>query len=122
MKEQVLLPEQTVEGNGEGPALELGDAVGQKFLLTLDVSRVVEQESLDVSLWGSEDGSTWNKLAAFPQKFYTGTHQLLVDLTPHPSVRFIRGKWEVNRWGKGELKPRFTFSVRLEALAGPATS
>ena len=119
-----LIPEQTVEVNGEGPRLELGATVGQKFLITLSITRVLEQESLDVSIWGSEDGANWGTkpLIGFPQKFYAGTHQLILDLTDKAAIQFLRGRWEMNRWGKGRPVPRFTFSVSIQQLAAQAAA
>ena len=119
-----LIPEQVLEANGEGQPLELGEAGGQKFLLTLKITRIIEQQSVDVVFGGSEDGVTWEAkpLAAFPQKFYVGTHQLILDLSERVAVKFLRGKWIVNRWGKGHLTPRFTFSVAIQQLAGEAAA
>ena len=124
MLDTFLIAEQTVEAKGEGPPLELGDAAGQKFLLTLNITRIIEQESLDVSIWGSADGANWGakQLTAFPQKFYAGTHQLVLDLTQQPASKWVRGKWAVNRWGKGHPTPRFTFSVAIQQLAGKAAA
>ena len=119
-----LIPEQVVEDKGEGQPLELGDPAVRKFLLTLSITRIIEQESLDVSVWGSEDGITWEAkpLAAFPQKFYMGTHQLILDLNEQAAIKFLRGKWTASRWGKGHLTPRFTFSVAIQPLAGEAAA
>ena len=54
------------------------------LLLTLGITRIIEQESLDLTIWGSANGDTWTQIAAFPQKFYCGTYSLLVDLTTAP--------------------------------------
>ena len=80
------------------------------MVLTLGITRIIEQESIDISLWGSADGADWGTkpLATFPQKFYCGTYQILVDLSGHSAVRHLRAKWGVNRWGKGDPKPLFT--------------
>lgn len=119
MLDALLVPEQAVEKGGEGSAIEAGEAAGRRFLLTLEVTRAVEQESLEVSVWGSEDGANWpTKLSLFPQKFYPGSSQLLLDLASHPEVKFLRAKWEVNRWGRGDMTPRFTFSLGIKELAG----
>ena len=124
MLDTPLIPEQTVEAGSAGPELELGEAAGKKFFLTLNITRVIEQESLDVSVWGSEDKVNWGQkpVAAFPQKFYAGTHQILLDLSPHPEIKYLRGKWDTNRWGKGQLTPRFTFSLHIRQLAGEAAA
>ena len=104
-----LLPETTIREAGTGPEVDLGDSRGGLLLLTLGITRIIEQESLDISIWGSMDNVEWGAkpVATFPQKFYCGTYQILVDLRPHPDVRFVRVKYQTQRWGKGEPKPLF---------------
>ncbi len=119
MVETSLVPEKsTVTAKGDGPAVDIGGATNRVFLLTLSITHVIEQESLDVSIWGSADGANWGQkpLAAFPQKFYRGEHPLLLDLTNQPSVRFLRAHWEVNRWGRGDATPMFEFHVALKEV------
>lgn len=117
----VLIPEQTVERNGEGAPVELGEAAGRKLVLTLAITRVIEQESLEVSVWGSEDGTNFaTRLVSFPQQFYTGVKQLPLDLGGQPAIRFVRAKWGVNRWGRGTPGALFMFSLALEAPRGAA--
>lgn len=113
-----LLPETTIREAGAGPEVDLGDAAGGLVLLTLGVTRIIEQESLDVSIWGSADGKDWGTkpLVAFPQKFYCGTYQILLDLTGKPEVRYLRVKYQAQRWGKGELKPLFGAYVFAQDL------
>jgi hypothetical protein len=124
MLDVTLIPEQAVEANGTGPEVDLGDASGKRFLLTLRITRILEQESLDVSVFGSEDKATWGAkaLVAFPQKFYAGEYQILLDLTGHPGVKYLRGAWTLSRWGRGSLTPRFTFSLRTRELAAEAAA
>ncbi len=122
MLETFLIPEQTVQAKGEGEPVSLGESAGQRFLAGLQITHVIEQESLTVSILGSEDGNDWALIAAFPQKFYAGNHQLLLDLSDRQAVKFLRAKWEANRWGRGQLKPLFTFSVALHQLEGRATA
>jgi hypothetical protein len=92
--------------------------------VTLGITRIIEQESLDVSIWGSADGVTWGArpLATFPQKFYCGTYQILLDLSDRSDAKFLRAKWQASRWGKGDPKPLFTVYMfvqesRRQALA-----
>ncbi len=108
-----ILPETTIREAGTGPALDLGDSQGGLVLLTLGITRIIEQESLDVSVWGSEDNMEWGAkpLIAFPQKFYCGTYQVLLDLSQHRKVKYLRVKWQVARWGKGDAKPLFGLYV-----------
>jgi hypothetical protein len=106
-----LVAETVVREEGAGQELALGASQGKRLLLTLGITRIVEQESLDVSIWGSADGSSWGPkpLVAFPQKFYCGTYQVELDLRGHPEVAYLRAQWKVNRWGRGEPTPLFGF-------------
>ncbi len=119
-----VLPETTVNENAAGPALELGQAAGQVLVLTLGILDVVEQESLDLSFQGSSDGEEWNEapVRAFPQKFYAGTYSILVDLSTHPDVKYLRANWTVNRWGVGSLTPMFKFYVFAEVFEETASA
>ena len=119
MIEAFLVPEKTVAtAKGDGPALDLSRAEGRIFLLTLDITAVIEQESLDVSVQGSADGAAWDAkpIVAFPQKFYREEVPLLLDLAKKPEVKFVRAHWEVNRWGRGSETPRFEFAVTVREV------
>jgi len=114
-----LVPDKTViTAKGDGPAVDVSGAAHRVFLLSLNITNVVEQESLDLSVHGSADGAAWGakSLAAFPQKFYRAEHPLLLDLSQHPDVKFLRAHWEVNRWGRGTEIPMFEFHVRLKEV------
>lgn len=119
MIDTVLVPAKTVvNAKGDGAPVDVSAATHRVFLLTLAVTNIVEQESLDVSLQGSSDGATWDpkSIVAFPQKFYRGQQPLLADLTQHPGVKFVRAHWEVNRWGRGSETPRFEFGVTIKEV------
>jgi hypothetical protein len=107
-----------VSAKGDGAALDLSGASGRVFLLTLEITKIIEQESLDVSVFGSADGAAWGAKAivAFPQKFYCEQSPLLLDLTAHPDVKFVRAHWEVARWGRGVVTPMFEFGLRLKEI------
>lgn len=114
-----LIPEKTtVSTKGDGPPIELSGASNRVFLLTLNITNVVEQESLDVGIFGSNDGASWGPkpLETFPQKFYRAQHPMLLDLTSHPEVKFLRAHWEVNRWGRGDETPMFEFNVSIKEV------
>jgi hypothetical protein len=113
-----LLPETTIREAGNGSELDLGDSRGLVLLLTLGITRIIEQQSLDVAVWGSSDGKDWGvkPLVGFPQKFYCGTYQILLDLAPHPDIRYLRVKWTAQRWGKGDSKPLFGFYVFAQEI------
>jgi hypothetical protein len=119
MLQTFLVPEKTiVSATGDGPAIDIGRAEGRVFLLTLEIAEIIEQESLDVSVFGSMDGVNWEAkpVAAFPQKFYREAAPLLLDLTGRADLNFIRAHWEVNRWGRGTVTPMFEFSVQLREV------
>ena len=116
-----LLPETTVREAGAGSQLTLDTFQGRPILLTLGITRIIEQESLDVTIWGSPDGQEWGAkpLLSFPQKFYSGTYQMVLDLSQHADVKQLRAKWSVQRWGKGDPKPLFGFYLFAQQLKQP---
>ena len=119
MIDTVLVAEKTVvSAKGDGPTVEVSDAGSRVFLLTLDITRIIEQESLEVSVHGSADGAVWGAkpIVVFPQKFYCEQSPLLLDLAAHPDVKFVRAHWEVARWGRGAETPMFEFGVRLKEI------
>jgi len=59
MMEASHVPEKTgVNAKGDGPALDFSRSEGRIFLLTLAITNIVEQESLDVSIFGLADDAT----------------------------------------------------------------
>jgi len=84
----------------------------------LGITEIVEQESLDVTIYGSADGATWDAkpISRFPQKFYRGEHPLLLDLTVTPDIKFVRAHWEVARWGRGSETPMFEFHLTIKEV------
>jgi len=119
MTDVVLVPAKTVaSAKGDGPAVDISGATNPVFLVTVAITKIIEQESLDVSIYGSADGAAWEpkSIAAFPQKFYCGESPLLLDLTAHPNVKFVRAHWEVARWGRGTDTPMFEFGVTMKEI------
>jgi hypothetical protein len=119
MIDTFLVPEKTVvNAKGDGPSVDLSAAKHRVFLASLHVMNIIEQESLDVSICGSADGTTWTPkpIVSFPQKFYRGQQPLLLDLTQHPDAKFVRAHWEASRWGRGTETPMFEFHVTLKEV------
>lgn len=118
MIDTLLVPKNTVNAKGDGPSVDVSAASNRVFLLTLAITNIVEQESLDVSIQGSADGATFDAkpIAAFPQKFYRGEHPLLLDLRDNAAVKAIRAHWEVGRWGRGSETPMFEFQVAIKEV------
>ena len=114
-----LIPENTgMEANGEGAAFDISTSPSRTFLCRLTVTDQIEQESLDVSIWGSPDGETWTKkpLLRLPQQFYRGTTKLILDLSLRPEIKFIRARWELFRWGRVSPIPMFVAGLDLEEI------
>jgi hypothetical protein len=115
---ELVAAKTVVSAKGDGPAVDVSVAAGRAFLVTLEITRIIEQESLDISIQSSADGAAWGvkAVAAFPQKFYCEQSPLLLDLTAHPDVKFLRAHWDVARWGRGDVTPMFEFGVRLKEI------
>ena len=118
MLPEFLVPETTIREAGAGPVISLGEQQGGSLLFTLGITRTIEQERLDLAIWGSADGEDWGTkpLITFPQKFYCGTYQLTLDLSERPQIQYLRAKWQVNRWGRGDSKPLFTAYLFVKEL------
>lgn len=116
MLDAFLVPEKTtVTSKGDGPVVELRDSAGSVFLLTLVIVNVIAQESLNVWVHGSPDGTAWDPkpLVGFPQKGDRTEVPLLLVLTAAPAVKFIRARWEVARWKGNSEPPMFEFYITL---------
>ena len=111
-----LLPECIVREDGQGADVALEANQAKRLLLTLRVNRILERETLEVSIHGSRDRTTWHPLAVFPKKSYCGTYSLPVDLTQNPDVRHLRVHWKMSRWNQQNPKPVFGFDVLAEEL------
>lgn len=111
-----LIPRETrLEANGDGAACDVSASATRTFLCRLIVSDQIEQESLDVSIWGSTDGQTWTKkpLLMLPQQFYRGTTKMVLDLSLRPEIKYLRAHWDLNRWGRVAPTPMFVASLEL---------
>ena len=106
-------PETEVTANGDGQAFEVAAGGPRLFVIRMDITKTIEQQSLELSVWGSADGQNWGTmpLLKFPQRFYAGSAQMVLDLTARLEVRFLRARWELNRWGRVRPEPRFRFTV-----------
>jgi len=63
----------------------------------MNITDQIEQESVDVSIWGSADGENWgtHPILKLPQQFYRGETRAVLELTLVPEVNFIRAGWEI---------------------------
>jgi hypothetical protein len=118
MIDTLLVPKTVVNAKGDGPSVDLSVAAHRVFLVTLQITNIIEQESLDVSIYGSADGVSWGPkpIVSFPQKFYRGQQPLLLDMTQNADVKFVRAHWDTNRWGRGTEVPMFEFQLMIKEV------
>ena len=104
--------------NGEAQSHDVSASTTRTFLCTMLISDQIEQESIDISIWGSADGHDWgtNPLHMMPQRFYRGETRQVLDLTLKPDIRFIRAKWELVRWGRVAPHPMFAVGLHLSEV------
>ena len=115
MQLQLIPTDTRMEASADGAAFNISESATRTFLCRLTVTDQIEQESLDVSIWGSADGETWPRrpLLKLPQQFYRGTTKLVLDLSLRPEVKFIRARWDLNRWGRVAPTPMFVAGMDL---------
>jgi hypothetical protein len=111
-----LIPQGTlVQENGHGETVDIRASSTRTFFCTLLIREQIEQESVDVSIWGSADGENWGTqpLLKLPQQFYRGETRAVLELTLVPEVNFIRAGWGLNRWGRVAPLPMFVLGLHL---------
>ncbi len=124
MEFHLIPPGTRVESNGESERVDVSASETRTFLCQLTIAEQIEQESIDISIWGSEDGENWGTkpILKLPQRFYRGETRMVLDLTTRPAVKFIRAKCELNRWGRVAPLPMFVIDLRLTEVPAFAPS
>jgi hypothetical protein len=120
-----LLPLMTIRQPGAGPCLDISERRGDLFTFELSIVRAAEHESVDLSIWGSEDGENWGTkpLLSLPHKFYCGTYQGLLDVSAKAGIRYLRASWDVRSWHSRKALPTFTIRLQIaEQEVVPANS
>jgi hypothetical protein len=107
-----------LEENGEGEKIDVSATSTRTFFCVMIISDQIEQESIDVSIWGSADGENWgaHPILKLPQCFYRGETRAVLELVLVPEVKFIRARWELNRWGRVAPLPMFRVGLHLEEV------
>ena len=111
-----LIPQGTlVRENGNGAPVDTHASQTRTFFCVMNIADQIEQESVDVSIWGSADGENWgtHPILKLPQQFYRGETRAVLDLTLVPEVNFIRASWELNRWGRVAPLPMFVLGLHV---------
>jgi hypothetical protein len=110
MLPEVLLPETVAHRDGMGQVVE-PDSSRSPWLLTLNITRILEQECVELTVSGSPDGEHWLPVVKFPRKFYCGTYSHWLDFTSHPGVRYLRVEWRITRLAPIESGVLCAFSL-----------
>jgi len=118
MELNLIPPGTRLTANGDGEPRDIGSSATRTFLCTMFIEDQIEQESVDLSIWGSQDGQEWGKmpLLKMPQQFYRGESRQVLDLSMRPEIRFVRAKWELARWGRVAPHPMFVLGFHLSEV------
>ena len=114
-----LIPDDTlVNESGFGAAVDIRASETRTFFCVMNITDQIEQESVDVSIWGSANGENWgtHPILKLPQQFYRGETRAVLDLTLVPEINFIRVNWDLNRWGRVAPLPMFVLGLHLKEI------
>lgn len=114
-----LIPSGTkLTANGQGEPRDISTSQTRTFLCSMVITEQIEQESVDLSIWGSADGQNWGTkpLLMMPQRFYCGETRQILDLSRKPEVRFLRAQWDLARWGRVAPHPMFVLGFHLSEV------
>lgn len=114
-----LIPPGTrLTATGDGASHDVSGSATRTFLCSMAIGEQLEQESVDLSVWGSADGQSWGTmpLLRMPQRFYRGETRQVLDLTFKPEIKFIRAKWELFRWGRVAPHPMFVLGFHVSEV------
>lgn len=117
--ESVLIdPATTLTSKGQSAPFDISSSTSRVFLLTLSITEAVEQEYIELSVYGSTDAAQFGAVpvATLPQRFYVGEYPVLIDLSSRPDINFLRTNWDCVRWGRGELNPYFVCGLTLREV------
>jgi len=111
-----------VTASDNGAPFDVHESRTRTYLCKLEIFDQIEQESVDVSIWGSADGQDFGTkpLLKIPQRFYRGETRAVLDLNLRPEVNFIRARWDLFRWGRVAPHPMFVIGLRLEEVPAMA--
>lgn len=114
----LIAPHTRLTANGDGSSVDVSASQTRTYLCTLEIVDQIEQEALDVSIWGSPEGENFgtHPLLKIPQSFYKGSVKQVLELTLAPQVKFIRAHWDLTRWGRVAPHPMFVIGLRLDEI------
>jgi len=114
----LISPGTLLKENGFGAAVDIRVSQTRTFFCVMNIDDQIEQESVDVSIWGSADGENWgtHPVLKLPQQFYRGETRAVLDLTLVPEINFIRAGWELTRWGRVAPLPMFVLGLHVTEI------
>jgi hypothetical protein len=115
----VLIPPGTrLTASGEGQPFDISGSQTRTFICSMEITDQMEQESVDISVWGSADGQDFGKLPLLkmPQRFYRGETRQVLDLSLKPEIRFIRARYDLARWGRVAPHPLFVLGFQVSEI------
>ncbi len=109
---ELIPPSSRLTQDGEGVPLDVSGSSTRTFLCTMKILAQNEQESVELSLGGSEGGESWEKrpVLIMPQRFYRGETSQILDISLRPEIRYICARWKLTRWGRVTPHPMFELS------------
>ncbi|MBV6430299.1 MAG: hypothetical protein IANPNBLG_00408 [Bryobacteraceae bacterium] len=118
----LLFPEEMVTESGFGPVVELKESAGAPLRLTISINRMMEQQTLDLSIWVSPDGEDWGSepILQLPHRYYCGTYHHVLDLSGRSGVRFLRIEYRLRGWCMEAPPPLSSFEVVAEPAVAAA--
>jgi hypothetical protein len=118
MQIDLIAPGTLVKENGFSAAVDIRTSQTRTFFCEMNIVDQIEQESVDVAIWGSQDGENWgtHPIQKLPQQFYRGETRAVLDLTLAPEANFIRAGWELARWGRVAPTPMFVLGLRVTEI------
>jgi hypothetical protein len=103
-----LIEETTVRESGESAVFDASEHSNHNLLLTVGITHAVEQESIGIDIFGSQDGVSWipKPIASLASKSYCGTYQLIL---PRCQAQYFKAVWRVKRCSQADPRPFFRF-------------
>src|ERR1700676_4675210 len=100
MEFDLIPPDTLLQESGIGDAVDISATTTRTFLCSMEITDQIEQESVDIAIWGSADGQDWGTkpILKLPQQFYRGETRAVLELVFRPEVKWIRAQGELNRW------------------------
>ncbi len=127
MEFDLIPPDTRVEPTATAPPSKFSASATRTFFCLMLITDQIEQESVDVSIWGSADGENWgtHPILKLPQRFYRGETRAVLDLALssgseiHP--RALGTESLGPRRSDADVRPR-TSLVRNSCHAQPSES